>query len=203
MIAISQPAQRSPQIQDNELFLQLLPTIQDLACFAFRHLPRYEREEAISAVICDAYCAFRRLAELGKQQLAFATPLARFSIARFRTGRCVGNKLNSRDIASSAAQRRRGFCLESLESGDCGPSVWLEILADNRLTPVPDQVAFRLDFSAWLSVQKHRHRELARFLALGNKPSEAAQRFGVTQARISQVRRELQTSWQAFQGEST
>ena len=63
---------------------------------------------------------------------------------------------------------------------------------------MPDQVAFRLDFASWLADLKRRDRKLVRFLAVGNTPSEAAGRFGVSRARMSQLRAELRTSWEAF-----
>ena len=195
MIAVSKKPSQPVQVPKDEVFLQMVPAITRFARNAFRGLRPREREEALSEVVADAFCAFRRLIELGKHDLAFATPLARFSVARFRSGRRVGNRLNCRDVSSTVAQRRRGFVVES-------QPCWLEILADNKSTPVPDQVAFRMDFSAWLTVHKRRKRELVRFLALGYKPSEAALRFGVSQARICQLRRELQVSWEEFQGEA-
>ena len=153
--------------------------------------------------MCSAFCAFRRLARLGKQQLAFATPLARFAVAHFRAGRRVGSKLNSNDVASVVNQRQHGFSLRSLQSGLHGEGVLIEILADNRLTPVIDQVAFRIDFPAWLRAQNRRDRALTKFLALGNSATEAARHFCVSEARVSQVRSRLRSSWQRFQGEAT
>ena len=79
----------------------------------------------------------------------------------------------------------------------------IEILADNKLTPVPDQVAFRIDFPAWFRLQNRRARALAKFLALGNSATEAARQFGVSKARVSQVRSKLRSSWQEFQREAT
>jgi hypothetical protein len=194
MIAIPKQPRQPVQTQDDERFLQMIPAIERFARIAFRGLQQHDLEEAISEVVCDAFCAFRRLTELGKQDLAFATPLARFGVARFRSGRRIGNRMSSRDVTSDVAQRRQGFVVES-------QSCWLEILADKKSTPVPEQVAFRLDFSAWLKVLKRHNRKLAMFLALGNKTSEAAQRFGVSLARVSQVRRQLKISWEEFQGE--
>jgi transposase len=64
-------------------------------------------------------------------------------------------------------------------------------------------VAFRLDFPVWLKIQNRRKRELAKLLAVGNSATEAAQRFCVSIARISQLRSELQASWQAFHSEAS
>jgi hypothetical protein len=103
-------------------------------------------------------------------------------------------------VFAVAAQQRRGFSLDSLNSDGREPNIWVEALTDNRQTPVPDQVAFRLDFPAWLGVLKRRDQKLVKFLAVGNTPAEAAQQFRVSQARVSQLRAELRVGWQAFQG---
>ena len=42
-----------------------------------------------------------------------------------------------------------------------------------------------------------------RSLALGHSGLEVSQRFKISQARVCQLRRELQESWQAFHGEAT
>jgi hypothetical protein len=39
------------------------------------------------------------------------------------------------------------------------------MLADDTLTTVPDQVAFRLDLPVWLQSLKRRERKLAEYLA--------------------------------------
>ena len=142
------------------------------------------------------------MAALGRQHLAFATPLARFAVAHFRAGRRVGNKLNSNDVTSVVNQRQHGFTLQSLRPGLSEEGVLIEILADNKLTPVPDQVVFRIDFPAWFRLQNQRDRKLAKFLALGNSATEAARHFGVSEACVSQVRRKLWSSWQGFQREA-
>ena len=146
--------------------------------------------------------AASRLVWAGKEDLAYATPLATFAIRQVIAGRRVGNKHNIRDVSSAVAQRRGRFTLRTLPAESSEVNVWSEILADDTLTPVPDQVAFRLDFSAWLRIQQRRKRELARFLAVGNTVTEAAQRFCVSIPRISQLRSELQTSWRDFQSET-
>ena len=203
MIAIVKKSHQALKPESNKQFLEFVPAIENYARRAFRKLRPQEREEAICEVMAHAFCAFRRLVELGKQNVAYATPLARFAVARFRAGRGVGSKLSSSDVFSWLAQRRRKFCLTSLEPTSGISDTWTEILVDNRLTPIPDQVAFRLDFAAWLAAQDRRNRKLVAHLALGNTPSEAAQKFRVSKARVSQLRSTLQASWQAFQGEDS
>ena len=203
MIAIVKKSHRALKPQTNKQFLEFVPAIENYARRAFGNLRPQDREEAIADVIAHAFCAFRRLVELGKQDVAYASPLARFAVARFRAGRRVGSKLGSSDIYSWLAQRRRGFCLKSLGPTNGVSDTWAEILVDNTLTPIPDQVAFRLDFAAWLAAQDRRSRKLVAHLALGHTPTEAAQEFRISKARISQLRIAMQASWLAFQGEGS
>jgi hypothetical protein len=202
MIATLQQPRQVTQAQRDERFLEMVPAIERHAQVAFRNLQPQAREEAICSVLADAFCAYRRLAELGKQDMAYAIPLVRYAVARYRAGRCIANRTNSRDVSALVAQRRRGFRLDSLDRVNV-KSTWADMLADNTLTPIPDQVAFRLDFPAWLRGLSRRDRKLARFLALGNTTAEAAQRFGVTPGRVSQLRRALERDWQAFQNDAT
>jgi hypothetical protein len=141
-----------------------------------------------------------KLVRRGKASIAYATPLTNFAIRQVLAGRRVGTRRNCRDVFAVAAQQRRGFSLDSLNSDGREPNIWVEALTDNRQTPLPDQVAFRLDFPAWLGVLKRRDQKLVKFLAVGNTPAEAAQQFRVSQARVSQLRAELRVGWQAFQG---
>jgi hypothetical protein len=67
---------------------------------------------------------------------------------------------------------------------------------------VPDQVAFRLAFPKWLSIQTRRDRRLIQALACGETTSEAARRFHISAARVSQLRLVFFRSWRAFQGEA-
>jgi len=194
MISIAKPSQ--PDEQEIKQFEAMIPAITRTARIAFSKLPSRVREEAIQDVLANAFCAFARLAELGKSDCAFASPLARFAVARYWQGRQAGTKFSSQDVCSCAAQRRRGFALDSLPSDLAG------MLVDDTKTAIPDQVAFRLDFPVWLRSQVQAKRQMAVFMAMGNSPRDAAKKFGVTQARVCQVRRELRTSWQDFQGET-
>ena len=73
-------------------------------------------------------------------------------------------------------------------------------MVDTRTAPVPDIVAFRCDFPAWLNTLSRRDRRIAEILALGHRTREVAKRFDVSAGRISQLRRELAESWREFTG---
>jgi hypothetical protein len=74
-------------------------------------------------------------------------------------------------------------------------------LRDNTRSAVPDQAAFRIDFPAFLAELGPRDQTLARFLALGNSAQVAADRFGLSEGRVSQLRKTWREWWCQSQGE--
>jgi hypothetical protein len=61
--------------QLHEKFLSMLPQIRNRAEFALRGLRRQLRDELIDEIVADTFVWFRRLAERGRLERAFATPL--------------------------------------------------------------------------------------------------------------------------------
>ena len=60
---------------------------------------------------------------------------------------------------------------------------WEERLHDNTQTPVPEQVAFRLDFPAWLTTLTARERRLVHEMANNERTLDLSQRFDLSPAR--------------------
>jgi hypothetical protein len=183
-------------------FLALLPDIYSQVCYGFRRLSGERRDEAVQEALANAMVAYRRLAELGKTKLAYASPLAQYAVRQVRSGRKVASSLNVYEMLSVYAQRKLGFAVDRLSCPDATEGTWKELLvADRRATPA-ELAASRLDFAAWWRLLPRRKRRIAAALAEGATTSEAAHAFKLTAGRISQLRRELQLSWQTFQGES-
>ena len=180
-------------------FLTLKPAIELHAQVAFRHLPANDREEAIAEAVAAAFQSFSSLTRRGKDPSQFPSMLATRAVQHVFNCRRVGTALNSRDVFSRLARRRDGFQLHSLhqEDGD-----WTEALVDDTQTPVPDQVSFRCDFPGWLRTLTARDCRLVNLLAMGHSTNLMATTFGISPARISQLRRELHDWWQVFLGES-
>ena len=183
-------------------FAAMLPTIVGYIVPAFRRLRPEAKEEAIAEAVANCCAAYARLAERGRESLAFATVLAGHAVAQVRVGRQVGGSLNSADISSTYAQRKQQFEVNRLDRYDWGENCWKEILLEDHTTPILDQVCFRLDFPCWLDTLPQRDREVAECLAAGESTSAVAERFGVSLGRISQLRRRLEKSWLEFQGEN-
>jgi hypothetical protein len=183
-------------------FLAMLPAIRRQAAIAFRAAPPELREELIAAVTANCMVAFVRLIELGKSERAFPSALARYGILQVRAGRRVGTRLRVGELLSRHAQRRKGFSVDSLDHFDRDENGWREIILEDRRAGPAEIAACRIDFADWLRQLPARLREIALILAGGESTSGTALMFGVTAARISQLRLWLKESWLAFQGEA-
>ena len=184
-----------------ERFVSLLPVILRYVTPAFRKLGPDAKAEAVQECVANACVAYARLVERGRENLAFATVLARYAVAQVRTGRLVGGRLNIRDVTSGYAQFRKRFRLERLDRYDPEEGCWQEAVVEDYRTPVVDQVWFRIDFPAWLQTLPPRERKIAKVLAEGHRTTDVARRFRLSMARISQLRREFFDSWLRFHGE--
>ena len=182
-------------------FLSLLPSISRHARIQVRGLPKAYREDALDEVLAHALVAYARLVELGKEGLAYATPLARYSVAQYRAGRRVGVRRNVRDVLSDACRRRNGHSVQRLDRFDGMSGEWKEVLVEDRRFGPAEAAATRLDFKAWLQSLTNRNRCLAEKLAAGESTSTVARLFGVSGGRVSQLRRELHEAWSLFQSE--
>jgi hypothetical protein len=201
MIALPHPRDASTTTDWQAGFLQMLPTLQRYARFAFRRLWREAREDAICETIANCLCAYRRLYKRNELHRAFASPLVRYAVAQYHVGRRVGTSWSSRDVYSTRARLEGGIEIHPLGTSSEQRDEWLECLTDNRRTPVPDQAHFRIEFPRWLGTQTKRNRQIAETLALGYSTGEVARKFNLTPARVSQIRRELYQSWSEFTGE--
>ena len=196
----SQPKPAAPAW--HEAFMALLPKICLCARFAFRGLDPEAKQEAIQNVVAGALNAYVRLVQLGKADIAYATPLAKYAIRQHNDGRRLGCRLNVRDVSSEYAQKMRSFCLQKLDHYDETEGVWKEILIEDKTVGPAELAASRIDFPAWLRTLKPRDRRIALKLAAGETTSRTAEMFKVSAGRISQVRRELQKAWETFTGET-
>ena len=183
-------------------FLAMLPAIRRSAQVAFRKLPPELRHDLIEEVVANSYVAYARLVERGQADRAAPSPLARFAITQIRVGRRVGSRLRIGDALSTYAQFRKQFFVERLDHFSEEKGCWGEILVEDKRATPADVAACRIDFADWLRRLTARLRKIALALAAGETTSAAARMFGVSPARISQIRQWLKESWECFQGET-
>ena len=202
------PAQH---LQDR--FLLLLPRIERHGRIVFRYLECPDRRaEALAEMRALAWQWFLRLSELGKDALQFPSTLAVYAARAVKSGRRLTGQEKARDVMSPRARRCHGFRVESLPDrvgrsfagcsgaphGQQAQDALEECLRDNHQTPVPEQVAFRMDFPAWLGNRSERDRRVIEDLLLGTGTLEVARKHGLSPARISQLRREFRQDWHRF-----
>jgi hypothetical protein len=183
-------------------FLAMLPAIRRAAQISFRKIRPELRDDLIEEVVANCYVAYARLVERGQADRALPSPLARFAIAQVRACRKVGNRLNIRDVMSQYAQYQKGFQVERLDQFDEEEDCWQQILIEDKRATPADVAACRIDFAEWLRRLTTRLRRIALALAAGETTKGAAEQFGLSPARISQLREWLRKSWEAFQGEA-
>lgn len=181
----------------HDRFLAMLPSIKQYASAAFRDHQPEEREDLVEEVVANAFVAFARLVQVGKQDIAYATPLATYAVRRVRSGRCVGCKLHIRDVMSPANRR---VVVEHLDRFDWQRGEWQEALVEDRHAGPAETAAARIDMAAWLRSLGGKKRQIAQTLAKGERTGKVAAKYGLTAGRVSQLRRELEESWEEYQG---
>jgi hypothetical protein len=182
-------------------FLAMLPTIENHARFAFRHLKPDHLEEAVQETVCNCCLAFTGLVERGRAEAANWSSLAKYAVAQVRGGRRVGSSLNIKDVSSTYCQQRKGVHVGSLHHWDNQDQSWREMLIEDQTATPADLAASRIDFPAWLSTLSVRDQKIALKLSQGEKTNRVAQLFRISAARVSQLRSELCEAWRAFHGE--
>jgi hypothetical protein len=182
-------------------FTAILPAICRHAEIYFRRLSKESRKEAIQESVAAAFLAYVRLVKAGKEELAYATPLANYAVRFTRSGRTIGGSANVNDVSSSWCQRRRGIRVESLQQSDKDQHDWRELLVDDRRATPAELATTKIDFQAWLGHLPCQHRAIAELLASGETTKRAAERFGLTPGRVSQLRRQLHQNWRQLHEE--
>ena len=161
-----------------------------------------KKEDHVAETVALAWKWFRRLAEKGKDATRFPSVLASFAARAVRSGRRLCGQEKAKDVLSPVCQQRHHFSVSKLP--DCSTlsaNPLTEALEDNRRSPVPDQVAFRCDFPSWLRTHSQRNRRIIHAMALGERTKDLSQRFRISPARISQLRREFCADWKTYCGE--
>jgi hypothetical protein len=194
----------------------LLPRLQTHAEISFRHIPcAARREDAIQEMLALAWKWLLSLAEKGKDVTEFTMVFVYLVARAVKSGRRLCGQEKAKDVLSRMAQAKYGFEVEPLPSatatrhearyadvkGQRRQDVFEEHLQDNMVTPIPDQVQFRIDFPAWLATLTARERRLIREMAGNERTKELSRTFEVSPGRISQMRREFAWSWQTFCGD--
>lgn len=196
-----------------DAFLELVSRIETHGHIFFRHMRcSHKKADAIQEMQSLGWMWFLRLAQRGKDVNQFVTVFVTLLARAVNNGRRLAGMNKAKDAMNEKAQRRHGFKVESLPSsprtshenlhanphGQETQDALEEILQDNTQTPVPEQVAFRQDFPAWRLTRSERDRRLVDDLMVGERTQDVAARYGLTQGRVSQLRRDFLKDWRWF-----
>lgn len=185
-------------------FLSALPTIRTHAKIQFRRLPLEQREDAVQEAIANACVSYQKLAVQGKLDQVFPSSLATYAVKQVRAGRHVGGSQDAaKDAMSPVAQARHHFRTCSYDLYDREANEWRQLVIEDKKTPVPDLAAFRIDFVDWLKTLTNRDRKIIRSFIRGERTSAIADRFNISPARVSQLRRKYEDEWRAYQKQAT
>jgi hypothetical protein len=194
-------------------FLSLLPRIELHGRIYFRHVRcPHQKADAIQEMCALAWKWFLRLHQRGRDPAHFVKGFVSLLARAVNSGRRLCGMAKAKDVLNPATQRRHGFTVERLPSctqashdrlyaevhGQELHDAFEERLRDNAVTPVPEQVCFRIDFPAWLRTLSGRERRLIRAMARNERTLDLSKEFEVSPARISQLRREFLEGWERF-----
>jgi hypothetical protein len=180
-------------------FLTLLPRVKACARFAARRVRHtHDRADLEAEVIALAWKWFVLLARRGKDPRAFVATLALRCGQAARAGRRLAGCEGATDVLSRVAKVRHGVRVGGLAEAENDAGQLSEALAENTRTRVPDQVAFRQDFPRWRAGLSDRDRAVMDALMAGDRTGAVASRFGISPARVSQLRTEFRRSWLEF-----
>lgn len=158
-----------------------------------------KKEDRIAETAAIAWKWYRRLVQRGKDPAQFPARFASLATLAVKNGRKVSRMERAKDVMNSRAQSRHGFTVSSMPmASTLTANPFAEALIDNTQTDVPEQVAFRLDFPAWLHTRTRRDRRIIEGMGKGERTSDLADRFGLSEARVSQMRCEFKEDWQRF-----
>ncbi len=186
--------------QVNAKYLELMPLIRQIAQRAFREYDAEKRDDAVQSVLVAAFINVKQLAEKGKLDEAFATPIAWFGVGHYRQGRIGGLPQNSTDVFGETCRYKGRSRIKHFGLAEnITDSFESEATATDARYPVHKTVALRIDFfETWYASQSPRDREIIKDLAMGETTGDVAKKYGVSPGAVSQWRRKYADSWYAF-----
>lgn len=177
----------------------VLPRVLEHGGIYFRHRDPERKEDCIAEMTGLAWKWHVRLAEKGKDATEFIGAIVTFAAKAVNCGRKVAGQEPAKDAMSPRAQKLKGFCVNRLPDFETYSSNPLsDALVDNTVTPPPEQVCFRLDFPAFLKSLSKRDRRVLKDLMKGHGTGEVARKYGMSAARVSQLRAQFHRLWNEF-----
>jgi hypothetical protein len=159
------------------------------------------RDDCIASVVGIGWKHWLSAVRHGKDPNEFVSSIAEMSVRQVRSGRRLDRQERPKDVLSPRARRTEGFTVASLPdhtgTGADGNEA-IDALRDNTVTPVPEQAAFRIDYPEFLKSLGQRNGAIASDMATGEATADLADKYDISPARVSQLRREFKDEWDEF-----
>jgi len=160
-----------------------------------------KKEERLAEMVAMAWMLSFRLMERGWGVRRLPGAAAAFATRAVRSGlRLCGRRKKAKDAPYPPSRQRPCLVVRPPPEGaDTNDGVFDDAPADNTVTPVDEQVAFRLDFPQWLSTYSDRDRRIALDLMVGERTMDVSEKYALSAGRVSQMRTQFHDSWKRFQ----
>jgi hypothetical protein len=174
----------------HESFLRELPELEVMAKAHFRHLDPEARDESLQNVRALTWKYWLRLCQQGRgDEEGLLRNVWWFAIRQTKVGRTIIRGDGKRGTGrQDVYDRTHGKDIEHIDLN--------HFISQD--TPVPDQVAFRLDTPIFLAKLTEKQRRIALMLAEGLRTGEIAKQLGVTPAVISQCKARFKELYDEF-----
>src|ERR1035437_4768750 len=113
-------------------FLKILPAVKEHAAISFRRLPPEAKAEATAEPVARACVSSRTVTRQHKLSRVYAGNIATFAVRAVNGGRHVGGHINSKDVLSPLAPKRRGFAIQSINPWDRAEGDWRDMVMETR-----------------------------------------------------------------------
>ena len=171
-------------------FASILPRIEERLERGFTCDPEL-KEELIAIGVSHAFLLF--LSATRRNKCITAGTLAFYAARMTRSGRPVGSAMSKYDVFSTA----NGKIEPPLSLSDNDLS---ELLKDQKNIWTPaDQVAFKVDWTEFLSERDRRDGQIVGMLAKGYLRSEAAEAVGLSRPAVTYRMDRMQEDWEERQ----
>ena len=186
-----------------EFVAHVAPVVDRWARARFKNYRREKRAELVQNSICLAFQYYASLAKRGRTQLVSASALARRAVQHTKAGRRFGSSQAKRDALAHLGTNEEVRKLADNAFSTIGQNVhWSSAIIDPKYANPSDLATVRIDATTWIDSMSPKLRAIAKALASGEATMDVAERFGLSWGRISQLRRELVTSWERFQSQA-
>ena len=181
-------------------FVDALPKILNVASYRFRRISCPDtREDCVCETVALCWVWYTRLARKGRSPETYLISLANYGARAVSCGRRACGQEKASDVLSRRCQQRHEFTVSAIhDAEETAGSAITDAVRDNTITPVLDQVQFRIDFRAWTRRLPDVKKRLVDRMALGHRSKDLAAEFRVTEGRISQLRKEFHADYSTF-----